>query len=62
MAVVVDIDGERREVSDSRVLRMLKAIARRADEIAAIRFGAVSIDFGSPAERLKVRLTKAERE
>lgn len=62
VAVVVEIDGERIEVRDPRATRMIRAIVRRFPKIATVRFGALTFDFGTPNEKLKVKLTEAERE
>lgn len=60
--VVVDIGGDRFEVGDARILRMLRAVLARKSRISDLSSGSLQIDFGATGEAIKVRLTEVAKE
>lgn len=60
MAVVVEIDGERIEVTETRVGKMIDKLVHRQDRIGAIAFGEIQLHFAKPSQDVKVKVTEVE--
>lgn len=55
-----DIDGSIIDVVEPRVIKILRAIARRQGRIARIHHGAIEAHFSHPTQPTTVKITESE--
>lgn len=62
LPVFTDADGTIMPITEPRVARLMRWLARKQGRIARVRFGAVEAHLGGRAQPLTIKLTEAESE